>query len=85
MLPNTSQIPSTAAQPLVNASNGQRMQGAGEQELSFNKLASTQVAWLAALLVAVGLLLTQLRLGRLSVRSPRPKGNHRRPRALFRK
>ena len=48
-------------------------------------MASTQVAWLSALLVAFSLLLTQLRLGRRRVPAGaagrvRPKGAHRRPR-----
>ncbi|MFC5185091.1 hypothetical protein [Actinomadura harenae] len=57
------------------------------QEMSFQRVASTQIAWLAALLVACSLLLTQLRLGR---RRPAPSGAaaakrakagaHRRPR-----
>ncbi|HEX2314041.1 MAG TPA: hypothetical protein VHJ17_09920 [Thermomonospora sp.] len=48
----------------------------GAQELEFERLASTQAAWLSALLVAFALLLTQLRLGR---RRARPRGGtHRR-------
>ena len=47
------------------------------QELTFERLASTQAAWLAALFVAVSVLLTQLRLGR--PHPIRPKGDHRRP------
>ncbi|MCP2334679.1 hypothetical protein [Actinomadura rupiterrae] len=54
------------------------------QEMTFQRVASTQVAWLAALLVACSLLLTQLRLGRRpatsGAASKRPKGTHRRPR-----
>lgn len=55
------------------------------QDLTFERMASTQVAWLAALLVAFSLLLTQLRLGRRRVPAGaagrvRPKGAHRRPR-----
>ncbi|MDN3360009.1 hypothetical protein QWU11_46085 [Actinomadura sp. DC4] len=46
--------------------------------LTFDKLASTQAAWLAALLVAFSLLLTQIRLGRAAVRAPKAKGAHRR-------
>lgn len=51
------------------------------QELRFEQMASTQAAWLAALMVAFSLLLTQIRLGR----RPAPaaaagKGAHRRPR-----
>ncbi|RFU42353.1 hypothetical protein DZF91_07005 [Actinomadura logoneensis] len=56
------------------------------QEMAFQRVASTQVAWLAALLVACSLLLTQLRLGRRPAASgasaaKRSKGGaHRRPR-----
>ncbi|MEV5750366.1 hypothetical protein AB0L00_21320 [Actinoallomurus sp. NPDC052308] len=81
----TNQAPSTA--PLLeNAGNSQSMQNAadGANELTFDKLASTQAAWLAALLVAFGLLLTQVRLGKATNRSvkavPKPKGTHRKPR-----
>ncbi|MBC6470674.1 hypothetical protein [Actinomadura alba] len=49
------------------------------QELTFERLASTQAAWLAALLVAFSVLLTQVRLGRPAA-DRRPKGDHRRPR-----
>ncbi|MCO6007049.1 hypothetical protein NE236_18870 [Actinoallomurus purpureus] len=76
------QAPSTA--PLIeNAGNSQSMQNAAEgpDVLTFDKLASTQAAWLAALLVAFSLLLTQVRLGRASTRSAKaaakPKGAHR--------
>jgi hypothetical protein len=48
--------------------------------LTFDKLASTQAAWLAALLVAFSLLLTQVRLGRAAIRAPKQKGTHRRVR-----
>ncbi|WP_345365669.1 hypothetical protein [Actinoallomurus liliacearum] len=79
------QVPSTA--PLLeNAGNSQSMQNAadGANELTFDKLASTQAAWLAALLVAFGLLLTQVRLGKATNRNakavPKPKGTHRKPR-----
>ncbi|GLZ09589.1 hypothetical protein Acsp03_70550 [Actinomadura sp. NBRC 104412] len=57
------------------------------QDLTFERMASTQVAWLAALLVAFSVLLTQLRLGgrrgapgRAYATSRRPVGAHRRPR-----
>ncbi|GAA4084387.1 hypothetical protein [Actinomadura miaoliensis] len=62
------------------------------QDLTFEQMASTQVAWLAALLAAFSLLLTQLRLGRRraapgtaaavkgSAAPKRSKGAHRRPR-----
>jgi len=48
--------------------------------LTFDKLASTQAAWLAALLVAFSLLLTQVRLGRATIKDPKQKGAHRRVR-----
>ncbi|GAA4151746.1 hypothetical protein [Actinomadura keratinilytica] len=61
------------------------------QDLTFEQMASTQVAWLAALLAAFSVLLTQLRLGRRraagaaavvrgSAAPKRSKGAHRRPR-----
>ncbi|GGP96161.1 putative membrane protein YgcG [Actinomadura coerulea] len=53
------------------------------QDLTFERMASTQIAWLAALMVAFSLLLTQLRLGRRRVPAGaprRPRGTHRRPR-----
>ncbi|OLT25494.1 hypothetical protein BJF79_44165 [Actinomadura sp. CNU-125] len=52
------------------------------QELTFERMASTQVAWLAALMVVFGLLLTQVRLGRRSAiaRGRVPRGLHRRTR-----
>ncbi|KAB2347275.1 hypothetical protein [Actinomadura rudentiformis] len=54
------------------------------QDLTFERMASTQVAWLAALMVAFSLLLTQLRLGRRrtgpAAAPIRPRGDHRRPR-----
>jgi hypothetical protein len=50
------------------------------QELTFQRLASTQAAWLAALLVAFSLLLTQVRLGK-SAAARRRKGEHRRQRS----
>jgi uncharacterized membrane protein YgcG len=74
------QAPSTA--PVVNTGNSQQMRGTTDaaDELTFDKLASTQAAWLAALLVAFSLLLTQVRLGRANARSPKQKGAHRRAR-----
>ncbi|TDC46221.1 hypothetical protein E1281_28430 [Actinomadura sp. KC345] len=54
------------------------------QDLTFERMASTQIAWLAALLVAFSLLLTQVRLGRRRLRTAgavkHAKGTHRRPR-----
>lgn len=50
----------------------------GSQELTFERLASTQAAWLAALLVAFSLLMTQLRMVRPY--NTRWTGDHRRPR-----
>jgi hypothetical protein len=77
------QTPSTAPGPAVqNTGNSQSMRGTGDaaDSLTFGKLASTQAAWLAALLVAFSLLLTQVRLGRAAVKDPRAKGTHRRTR-----
>jgi hypothetical protein len=64
----------------VQDTGTQQMRGTAAEadELTFDKLASTQAAWLAALLVAFSLLLTQVRLGRSAVRAPKPKGAHRR-------
>ncbi|WUI01477.1 hypothetical protein OHR68_06555 [Spirillospora sp. NBC_00431] len=53
------------------------------QDLTFERMASTQIAWLAALMVAFSLLLTQARLGRKRLSAgaaKRAKGTHRRPR-----
>lgn len=55
------------------------------QDLTFERVASTQVAWLAALMVAIAVLLTQLRLGKrrapAGAAAVRPaKGMHRRTR-----
>ena len=81
---NQGQTPSTV--PLMQtAGNAQSMSGSadGPDELTFDKLASTQAAWLAALLVAFSLLLTQVRLGKANARAARPakpKGAHRRTR-----
>jgi hypothetical protein len=75
------QSPTTAGDPRsVNAGNTQSMRGKAEgpDELTFNKLASTQAAWLAALLVAFSLLLTQVRLGKTANRTNRVVGVHRR-------
>ncbi len=78
------QTPSTAPNATVvqNAGSSQSMRGTpvADDELTFDKLASTQAAWLAALLVAFSLLLTQIRLGRTAARSPKHKGAHRRVR-----
>jgi len=49
------------------------------QELTFQRLASTQAAWLAALLVAFSLLLTHIRLNK-PADARRRKGIHRRQR-----
>ncbi|WP_021598152.1 hypothetical protein [Actinomadura welshii] len=79
--------PSVAPSPAPGSGTPQsRLQGNKApvaQDLTFERMASTQIAWLAALLVAFSLLLTQVRLGRR--RQPagaprRTKGTHRRPR-----
>ncbi|MES9537562.1 hypothetical protein [Actinomadura sp. NPDC000600] len=79
--------PSVAPSPSAGAETPQsRLQGNKTpvaQDLTFERMASTQIAWLAALLVAFSLLLTQLRLGRRRVPAGaprRPRGTHRRPR-----
>lgn len=81
-IPQTQATPSTAANPVVNTGNSPLMRNAAEggDELTFDQLASTQAAWLAALVVAFSLLLTQIRLGRVNLKSTRPKGEHRRTR-----
>ena len=88
--PNSAQFPQIAppaADPATAAAAGQR-QNMGAlraaspepQELTFQRLASTQAAWLAALLVAFSLLLTQIRLGK-PPEARRRKGVHRRTRS----
>ncbi|WP_141582388.1 hypothetical protein [Actinomadura sp. WMMA1423] len=79
--------PSVAPSPVAGSGTPQsRLQGNKApvaQDLTFERMASTQIAWLAALLVAFSLLLTQLRLGRRRVPAGaprRPRGTHRRPR-----
>jgi hypothetical protein len=83
--PITQQPPTTAPEPTTTvqqASNSQSMRNSaeGSDELSFNQLASTQAAWLAALLVAFSLLLTQVRLGKASGKVALQKGAHRKTR-----
>ncbi|MEU8799460.1 hypothetical protein [Spirillospora sp. NPDC048819] len=80
------QAPSPSVAPGLGTTTPQsRLQGNKApvaQDLTFERMASTQVAWLAALLVAVSLLLTQLRLGRRRLpagAAKRLKGTHRRP------
>lgn len=78
--PQQTQAPATA--PVQDTGNSQQMRGtnASADELTFDRLASTQAAWLAALLVAFSLLLTQIRLGRVGAGTPKRKGAHRRTR-----
>ncbi|MEU5881248.1 hypothetical protein [Spirillospora sp. NPDC047279] len=75
--------PAVAAPPAPPTPNS-RLRGNERpvaQDLTFERMASTQIAWLAALLVVISLLLTQIRLGRRGVAVPvRPRGTHRRPR-----
>jgi hypothetical protein len=80
MTQQQAQTPATA--PVQNSSNSQSMRGTSDaaDELTFDKLASTQAAWLAALLVAFSLLLTQVRLGRTTAKDAKPKGTHRKSR-----
>lgn len=78
--------PSVAPSPNPAGTPQSRLQGNEApvaQDLTFERMASTQIAWLAALLVAFSLLLTQLRLGRRRLpagATKRVKGMHRRPR-----
>jgi hypothetical protein len=73
------QAPVTAPTVAAAAPNTLRSGGIpAPQELTFQRLASTQAAWLAALLVAFSLLMTQLRLVRPY--GNRWRGDHRRPR-----
>ncbi|MBW8486427.1 hypothetical protein [Actinomadura parmotrematis] len=84
--PSPSVAPSTGA---LQAAQESRLRGNPApiaQEITFDRVAVTQGAWLAALLVGFGLLLTQLRLGRRTL-SPealeaarRARGVHRRTR-----
>ncbi|MGH3377115.1 MAG: hypothetical protein ACRDP6_20485 [Actinoallomurus sp.] len=76
------QAPATAPGTPQNPSDAPQMRGtaADANELTFGELASTQAAWLAALLVAFSLLLTQVRLGRANTKDDKQKGSHRRPR-----
>lgn len=89
--PNVALPPIQAPSPSVAPSPGavtpqSRLQGNKApvaQDLTFERMASTQIAWLAALLVAFSLLLTQVRLGRRRLpagAARRVKGTHRRPR-----
>ncbi|GAA4232582.1 hypothetical protein GCM10022254_32850 [Actinomadura meridiana] len=84
--PPGAQDPSVAA-PSPNMTPQSRLQGNQApvaQDLTFDRMARTQIAWLAALLVAFSLLLTQLRLGRrrlpAGAAAKKTKGTHRRPR-----
>ena len=73
------QGPATAPAAAAAAPNTLRSGGVpGTQELTFERLASTQAAWLAALIVAFSLLMTQLRMARPY--NTRWTGDHRRPR-----
>ncbi|WP_157430875.1 hypothetical protein [Actinomadura macra] len=83
--PNPSVAPSP--QPAAPASRLRNNKAPVAQELTFDRMASTQIAWLAALMVAFFLLMTQLRLGRrdapgsaAAARARRAKGTHRRAR-----
>ncbi len=78
------QTPTTAPDPAsvsqTNDAPSMRSTAEKSDQLSFGELASTQAAWLAALLVAFFLLLTQVKLGKATVRDIRVRGAHRRPR-----
>jgi hypothetical protein len=77
--------PGVGSSPVVAGGRAQNM-GAlraaspEPQELTFQRLASTQAAWLAALLVAFSLLLTHIRLNK-PADARRRKGIHRRQRS----
>jgi hypothetical protein len=74
-----SATPSTATASGLNMT-AMREGTSDSQELTFQRVASTQAAWLAALLVVFSVLLTQVRLvGARSARS-QTKGDHRRNR-----
>jgi hypothetical protein len=77
--------PSAAAPSGLSGSTMTMRDGSPDaQELTFQRLASTQAAWLAALLVTFSVLLTQVRLVGTRSARPRPKGGHRRShRGLF--
>lgn len=73
--------PSIAPSPVAAPSSTLRAgTSPAASELSFERLAGTQAAWLAALLAAFSLLLTQVRINRIAMGYRRPKGDHRRSR-----
>jgi hypothetical protein len=90
--PPSAQFPQIAPQqpganpPMVAGAGSAQNMGAlraaspEPQELTFQRLASTQAAWLAALLVAFSLLLTQVRMNR-PADARRRRGAHRRRRS----
>ncbi|NEA24219.1 hypothetical protein [Actinomadura bangladeshensis] len=82
--PSPSVAPSSVPGSVTPQSRLQGNKAPVAQDITFERMASTQIAWLAALLVAFSLLLTQLRLGKRRVpagaAAKRPKGSHRRPR-----
>jgi hypothetical protein len=73
--------PSSAAPSSLSGSTTALREGSPDsQELTFQRVASTQAAWLAALLVAFSVLLTQVRLAGIRPARSRNKGDHRRNR-----
>jgi hypothetical protein len=83
--PSPSIAPNTAAVTPESRLRGNKAPVA--QDLTFERVASTQVAWLAALMVAIAVLLTQLRLGKrrapagaASAAMRHARGMHRRTR-----
>ncbi|WP_433335073.1 hypothetical protein [Spirillospora sp. CA-294931] len=83
-LPPIQQAPSPSVAPNVTPTPESRLRNNKApiaQDLTFERMASTQIAWLAALMVAFSLLMTQLRLGRPrnAAAAARAKGAHRRP------
>jgi hypothetical protein len=71
---------STAGTGLSGGTTSMRDGSPDAQELTFQRVASTQAAWLAALLVVFSVLLTQVRLAGARAVRPRAKGGHRRGR-----
>jgi hypothetical protein len=76
MTPGTT--PQTATMKAASEAATMKAAPASADQLTFSRLASTQAAFLMALLVAFGLLLTQLRLGRAPIKPTKPRGTHRR-------
>jgi hypothetical protein len=77
------QNPAVAPQAAETAGNTTALRNgsADAQELTFQRLASTQAAWLASLLIIFAMLLTQVRLGRrANPATAKNRPAHERPR-----